>query len=148
MSLQNTMISGDPATLSEQQLFAAFVTTKITKKSNYELAASSYLPEEYLLNYGELGEFEETSLQLTEQICEDDNPNIALDRIIGTLKGYVEALETVECDFHKFMKFHETGHPSSDEPADPQDYDAWCDAWNAFEQAPRYSLPAVAEEVA
>jgi hypothetical protein len=150
MTTENNTTYATAATISEKELWAAFLPLTITKSIStgpFEgFLVENYSPADNVIDCGSHGCTEDLSAHLADDVAESDNPDEALECWIDDLESYVAGLKIVQEHFRalKRMAIVTPPEPESDLlETDPAAYRAWETAAIKAEESPRYA-PIVA----
>ena len=99
MTPQTTTTATPAATLSEQELFAEFLQTRVVIRK-FSAHEESYKPDDWLRDPGLEYHLEEFTNGLADRITESEKPADALDEVLQDLENYVDLLKRVIDDFH------------------------------------------------
>lgn len=145
---QTTTTAEAPATITEQELFAAFANMPIRTWNSHggmkkRILSHEYTPDSYLREYGEHGELEGPTEMLADNLYEEEFPSDSLQDLINGLEYYVRFLKIVSSDFHTFMHAHQFEPDFGEEPSDPVEKAKWEAAWDESERNPRFLVPRI-----
>ncbi|ASP68313.1 hypothetical protein [Sinorhizobium meliloti] len=146
MTTENSTTQAPAATLTEQELWKAFLTMTIERSTNFNGVSRSverYKPEDSVTEPGEHGWMENFNDSIAASIEFSDETEETLDCWITDLECYLEQLKRVREDFRtlKATTIIMPEEPSHD--ADPATLDAWEHAAIEAEENPRFSLPVI-----
>lgn len=145
MTNENNTDTADTATISEKELWAAFLPLTITKSVTVspfnDLTVENFVPAHLVTDYGNYGSTEDLADRLADELADSEDPDEALGCWIEDLENYVNGLKVVQENF-RALKRMALVMPPEPEPdlwkTDPVAYKAWEQAANRAEENPRY----------
>lgn len=145
MLIENTTTQAPAATISEKELWAAFLPLTITKSVTVRpfkgVAVENFVPVHHVIDCGNYGYTEDLADRLADELADSEDPDETLECWIEDLESYVNGLKMVQEHFRS-LKSMALVMPPEPEPdlwrTDPAAYRAWEDAANKAEENPRY----------
>lgn len=148
-----TTTTAPAATISEKELWAAFLPLTITKSVTInfydEVTVENFVPANHVIDSGNYGYTEDLAERLADEVAESDEPADTLECWIEDLENYVGSLKLVQDNFHALKRMALVMPPEPEEDlwkADPAAYKAWERAANEAEENPRYHAPVSTSE--
>ena len=153
MSNETTTITALAATISEKELWAAYLPLTITKSVTFspfnDFTVENFVPAHLVTDYGSYGSTEELADRLAEEIADSEDPDAALECWIEDLENYVDGLKTVQKHFQALKRLALVMPPEPEAnlwQTDPVAYREWEVEANKAEENPRYHAPIVATQ--
>lgn len=145
MTTENSTTMAPAATISEKELWAAFLPLTITKNVSVspfgDLEVENFVPAHHVVDYGNYGSTEELADRLADEVADSEDPDETLGCWIEDLENYLNGLKTVHEHFRTLKRMALVMPPEPEAnlwQTDPVAYKAWEDAANKAEENPRY----------